>query len=274
MNADDADPDRVLSDLRHPRDLRLFSFGGIRARVIDEERARLDEVARLRRHLLHRIHRSYQTVTKPIEVGTLKFDFTRIADPDVVLDQVVVEADRREKVSGRKQADDDLHLPYWAEFWDSGMGIAQHLMKQGQRWRVLDLGCGMGFAGCVAAALGANVLFADLEPPALLFASLNSLPWRERVRTRRVNWRRDDLREKFDRIIGADILYERAQWEFLDAFWKRNLADGGEVLLGEPGRQTGDQFPDWIQPRGWKFERFEENVTTRPVPVRVFRLRR
>jgi predicted nicotinamide N-methyase len=229
---------------------------------------------RIRRRLLHRIQRQFQTVTRKLTVGELTFDFTRIADPDVVLDQVVEEADRRERVSGKREHDEDLHLPYWAEFWDSGMGIAQHLLKQPAPWRVLDLGCGMGFAGTVAAALGGHVLFADLEPPALLFASLNSLPWRAQVRTRRVNWRTDHLDERFDLIIGADILYERAQWEFLDPFWRRHLAPGGTVLLGEPGRQTGDLFPEWIVQQKWQLNSLQEIVSTRPVPVRLFQLTR
>jgi SAM-dependent methyltransferase len=107
---------------------------------------------------------------------------------------------------------------------------------------ILDLGCGMGLAGTVAARLGHRVLFADLEPPALLFARINSLPDAGRVRTRRTNWRTDHLGEQFDLIIGADILYERAQWEF-------SSPSGGNASLrrdsapGEPGRQTGDLFP-------------------------------
>jgi 2-polyprenyl-3-methyl-5-hydroxy-6-metoxy-1,4-benzoquinol methylase len=139
---------------------------------------------------------------------------------------------------------------------------------------VLDLGCGMGLSGTIAAALGARVLFADIEPPALLFARLNSLPWASRVRARKLNWRTDRLDERFDLIIGADILYERAQWEYQEPFLRHHLAPGGNVLLGEPGRQTGDSFIDWIKPRGWTLEIFPEKVPTREKPVRIFRLRR
>ena len=48
------------------------------------------------------------------------------------------------------------------------------------------------------------------------------------------------------------------------------LAPGGSILLGEPGRQTGDAFPEWIAARGWKLERFEQPVPRREKSVRIF----
>jgi predicted nicotinamide N-methyase len=137
---------------------------------------------------------------------------------------------------------------------------------------VLDLGCGMGLSGTVAAALGAQVLFADLERPALLFAQLNSLPWSSRVRTRRVDWRSDRLGERFELILGADILYERKQWDHLEPFWRAHLAPRGQILLGEPGRPTGEAFPDWIRARGWSLDTHEQPVPTRQRPIRLFLL--
>ena len=236
----------------------------------------------LRARLLERIGRRYRTTTSIVSIGELSFPFTRIECPDRVLDEVADEADRREKITGRRVADEHLHLPYWAELWDSATGVGQFLAREG--WgtggqgsgtnaSIMDLGCGMGLSGTVAAALGARVMFADLEPPALLFARLNSLPWRDRVRTRRLNWRTDRLDERFDLILGADILYERGQWEYLEPFWRAHLEEGGSVLLGEPGRQTGDLFIDWIIARGWILERFEEPVATRPKPIRLLRVR-
>jgi len=138
----------------------------------------------------------------------------------------------------------------------------------------MDLGCGMGLAGAVAARIGMRVLFADLEPPALLFAQLNSLPDAPRVRTRRLNWQTDRLDERFDLILGADILYERKQWDFLEPFWRAHLAPRGSVLLGEPGRKTGEMFVEWIAERGWALSEFAQPVETRSRPVRVFELKR
>ncbi len=233
------------------------------------------QLQRRRQHLLWRIHRRYQTVTEQVHVGPVHFDFTRIADPNLVLDQVAEEEDRRDKLHGHRRPGSQLHLPYWAELWDSAWGIGQFLVNRAHSLlhpeaSVLDLGCGMGFTGTAAARLGCRVLFADLEAPALLFARLNSLPDEPRVRTRRLNWQTDQLEERFHLILGADILYERAQWEYLEKFWRAHLAPGGQILLGEPGRQTGDLWMQWAQGGGWKIQRYEEPVVTRPKPIRLF----
>ena len=87
-----------------------------------------------------------------------------------------------------------------------------------------------------------------------------------------MNWQKDDLGERFDLILGADILYERAQWDHLIRFWRAHMARDGLILLGEPGRQSGDLFITWIAEQGWNLEQLEEPVTTRPRPVRIFRL--
>lgn len=229
-------------------------------------------------HLLFRIHRRFETIAEPIRIGPLAFSLTRIREPDDVLDQVVEEEDRREKTSGIRRSGDELHLPYWAELWDSAFGIGSYLVTQlAQHARlqprdILDLGCGMGLAGAVAAALGHRVVLADLEAPALLFARLNTLPWSDRARVRRLDWRCDRLDERFDLILGADVLYERKQWDYLEPFWRAHLRAGGTVLLGEPGRQTGDLFPAWITARGWKLRQVEQPVPTRPRPIRIFEL--
>jgi len=209
-----------------------------------------------------------------MRIGAMDFSFTRIADPDRVLDEVAAAVDLEQRLTGKRESQVQ-HLPYWAEVWESAAGLGQQLLNMAslQGRTVLDLGCGQGLAGCVAAALGADVLLADLEPPALLFARLNSLQSAGRVRTRQLNWQTDHLDQTFDLILGADILYDRAQWIYLEAFWRRHLADGGCVLLGEPGRQSGDKFWEWIESAGWNLQQFEQPVATRIKPIRIFELR-
>lgn len=225
--------------------------------------------------LLARIHRRFETLDEDLPLGERTIRFTRVADPNRVLDEVAEAEDRREKSTGQRRDGDALHLPYWAELWDSALAVGRWLIEEAERrpmgpMRVLDLGCGMGLAGTVAASLGARVTFADLEPPALLFARLNAWPWRRRIRTRRLNWRTDRLGDRFDLILGADILYERNQWPHLEPFWREHLARGGRAILGEPGRATGDGFIDWIQSRRWRLTQLKIPVHTRSSPIRVF----
>lgn len=235
-----------------------------------------DYARRLRAKFLTRIGRQYQTVSQTLRFGPLSLLFTRIADPNRVLDEVADAEDRHERLTGERKSSDHLHLPYWAELWDSAHAIAHWLANQPPLAgvRVLDLGCGMGLSGTVAAALGATVLFADLEPAALLFAQLNSAPHRPRIRARRLDWRSDQLNETFDLILGADILYERKQWDYLNPFWQLHLAPQGKILLGEPGRQTGDLFLPWIRQYNWNLSEQHFNIPAPPKRIRLLTLQR
>jgi predicted nicotinamide N-methyase len=210
--------------------------------------------------------RGFETVTEELSFGPVKFAFVRVKDPDAVLDRVANEG--------------GTVLPYWSELWESAAGIAQYLVDRYTRrdapametLSVLDLGCGQGLGGTVAARMGANVLLADIDEDALLFAELNSMSPGDRVRVKKLDWQKDTLREKFDLIIGADVVYERSQWEFLDRFWKGHLADNGVVLLGEPGRQTGEEFMPWARGRGWGIEM--HNVEARGRRIMLMEMRR
>lgn len=229
-----------------------------------------------RRHLLHRIRKTYATKVERYALGPLELEFLRIADPDAVLDAVAEEVDRREKVTGHRDAKGDtLGIPYWAALWDSSYAIGADLAARTdlRGVDVLDLGCGMGLTACCAAHAGARVVAADLEPPSLLFAAYNAHPWRDRVTTRRTNWQKDNLGQRFPLIVGADILYEKAQWPYLDAFFRAHLADEGEILLGEPGRQTGEHFVSWAEAKGWSVTVDSRRVKTREAPIRILTLR-
>jgi predicted nicotinamide N-methyase len=231
-------------------------------------------VARLR--LRARLERRFALYDETIRCGPLTLRFTRVEDPQAVLDAVT-----REERAGREP----VGVPYWAELWDSSIGVATFLATRGwgafdDRFAslvdpvapdVLDLGCGMGLTALASATLGGRVLAGDIEPPALLFARYNTLAMGSRAR--RIDWQRDRLGERFDVIVGADVLYERAQWDHLEPFFRHHLRPRGSVLLAEPSRTTSDSFAEWISDRGWSFEQHLQPVPTHPRPIRLFVLR-
>lgn len=222
-------------------------------------------VARAEDH--RRLATRFDLLDETYTVGGTDYAFTRVADPEKVLDDVIAAEGRGEM--GR--------MPYWAELWESALGIGEWLHRNPAALagkQVLDLGCGMGFAGMIAASLGGRVTFADIEKDCLDFALLNSADWKSRVNALHVDWQTDRLREKFDLILGADVLYERAQWDPLERFWSHHLAPGGLILLGEPSRPTGVPFPEWIQSCGWKVKTDQVRLEERSKTIRLLILTR
>jgi len=120
--------------------------------------------------------------------------------------------------------------PYWAFCWASGLAVARFLAKHPQ-WvegkRVLDFGAGSGVAGIAAMKAGAlDVVACDLDPLALeacrVNAALNDVV---------LSYSEDFFGEadRFDLILVADVLYDRANLPLLDAF----LSRGREALVAD-----------------------------------------
>jgi len=151
----------------------------------------------------------------------------------------------------------DERIPYWADCWPSGRILAERLARNAGRGRsLLELGCGIGLVGIVAAAAGFRVLATDYYAGALEFTAANA----QRngvtgVDTRLVDWRAlpDDLGE-FDLVVAADVLYELPQATLIAAALDRALAPGGYGLVADPGRRTAPALVDECGARGLHVE--------------------
>jgi predicted nicotinamide N-methyase len=146
-------------------------------------------------------------------------------------------------------ADPDVLIPYWAEIWPSSRAIAARLEQEGalSGRTVLDLGCGLGLAGIAAGRLGGRVTFADNHPDALAFARRNAVEAGLRdAEFLHVDWRFPQWARPFDRVLGADVIYDRAEHEPIADLLEILLADGGTAWLGEPNRESAKAFlNDW-----------------------------
>jgi predicted nicotinamide N-methyase len=225
--------------------------------------------ALIRSKLLARIHREFETLDETVDVGGRPMPFTRVKDPDAVLDAVCQqETDRQRGIQPKRT----LRMPYWAAVWESAMALASYLAERDQDQpiaglKTLDLGCGMGMAGAAMGMLGARVTLADIETACLLFARLNTLPWSDRCRVVPCDWQKDDLGERYDMIVGADVLYETEQWAFIEPFLRRHLAEGGVAIIGEPGRPKAEVFPEWLRGRGWTIQTAQSAAAGRAIHV-------
>lgn len=124
-----------------------------------------------------------------------------------------------------------LNYPaYWAFCWASGQVLARWLLDHPHWLRgktVLDFGCGSGVAAIAAAKAGAaRVIACDLDPDALLATRHNA-----RLNAVELELCADflDVRGHVDVILVADVLYDRANLDWLPRFRRR----AAQVLVAD-----------------------------------------
>ncbi|ELS24836.1 Methyltransferase [Metapseudomonas furukawaii] len=120
--------------------------------------------------------------------------------------------------------------PYWCFCWASGLALARWLADKPE-WvrgkRVLDFGAGSGVAAIAAARAGAQeVVACDLDPLALASCRANA-----ELNGVELQYSDDFFREedRFDLVIVADVLYDRANLPLLDHF----LTRGRQALVAD-----------------------------------------
>jgi predicted nicotinamide N-methyase len=169
--------------------------------------------------------------------------------------------------------------PYWAHLWIGARALARFLVdRQELRGRrVLDLGCGLGLCGLVAAACGADVWFADREPAALEFvrasARRNAFP---RIRCLAVDFTEADLGTTFDVILAAEVVYEPRSYEPLARFLDLHLSPSGVIHLTDAFRSDARTFFEDLGRRGLRGERrrWQEWEEGRPQGLFLWTFRR
>src|SRR5438034_1926765 len=169
----------------------------------------------------------------------------RIGDFDAVLERVSVgdasvalwrvAALERHLDRAALLAADAPEPPYWAHLW-SGAVVLAGAMPRGAG-TVLELGCGLGLPGLTAACRGARVTFVDRERVALAFvrasAAANGLGAVDLVAA---DAARPALAARFDLVLAAELVYDRAAFPALARALAGHLVPGGRALLADAGR--------------------------------------
>lgn len=148
--------------------------------------------------------------------------------------------------------------PYWCFCWASGLVLA-HWLAEKPEWvrgkRVLDFGAGSGIAAIAAAKAGAaEVVACDLDPLALDACRANA-----ELNGVELSYSADFFQEedRFDLIIVADVLYDRANLPLLDEFLSRGrealvadsrVRDFSHPLYQRLGILDGCTWPDLAEP--------------------------
>ena len=135
--------------------------------------------------------------------------------------------------------------PLFGLVWPSAQKLADLMqVRELDGRRILEIGCGLGLASLVIHRRLGDVTASDRHPLTEAFLranlALNRLP---PMAYRTGHWERDNpLLERFDLIIGSDVLYERDQPEQLAGFIARHAAPVAEILIIDPDRGNRNAF--------------------------------
>jgi SAM-dependent methyltransferase len=134
----------------------------------------------------------------------------------------------------------------------------------------VEIGCGLGLPGLVAAGRGARVTFVDRVPAALAFvrasAAVNDL---DAVRLVAADATGGALRARFDLVLAAELLYDRRAFHPLAAAVARLLAPGGRGLLTDARRTDTRDFYPALEAAGLRWRAEETIVHDERLPVVV-----
>ncbi|MBK8916079.1 MAG: class I SAM-dependent methyltransferase [Phycisphaerales bacterium] len=175
----------------------------------------------------------------------------------------------------------DEYMPYWAEFWPAARVLAERVAAwpdaeaADSESPVLEVGCGLGLVGLVAAARGRRVVLSDYDADSLEFARTSAECNGLAVETRVVDWRRSypDLMPRC--ILAAEVLYETRLLDPIAAFVRGHLAPGGAAIFCDANRRPADGFPQAAERAGLRVEGWQERIEPAdgpPISARMFRV--
>ncbi|CAA9465774.1 MAG: hypothetical protein AVDCRST_MAG65-256 [uncultured Solirubrobacteraceae bacterium] len=146
-------------------------------------------------------------------------------------------------------------LPYGVALWPATIALAHEILARAGAFdgkRVLELGAGTGLPGIVAASLGGRVVQTDRNKLALEICQRNGARNGARaIEHRLADWAEWDDTERYDWIIGSDILYGEAAHPALRRIFAANLAPGGRILLADPFRAASFRLLEALEAEGW-----------------------
>jgi predicted nicotinamide N-methyase len=142
-----------------------------------------------------------------------------------------------------KRDDESLGWGYWDRIWPSSMAFSEYLIHQFSPakltgTKVLEIGCGTGVPGVVAAQLGAFTMFSDMVP-----VTLEAV--RETCRLNHIrnfdactlDWsEKNQSKERYDMVLGCEVFYDEAILADISRVLEQVLAPGGKGLFCDPNR--------------------------------------
>lgn len=152
--------------------------------------------------------------------------------------------------------DESAVPPYWAMVWGGARALAVHIATRlpvaGKS--VLDVGCGLGLVSLAASRGGARVTAIDRELAAIEFVLASAAVNRSRVEALVGDIMSANLQRRYDLVLAADLLYERAEFDRLAGSLACAVEAGGTLWVADPQRVETADFYRALDRRGFAIQ--------------------
>ncbi len=153
----------------------------------------------------------------------------------------------------------DYKIPFWIDVWPSAIALAEFILESEEfsGKKVLELGCGLGLTTVALGFKNALITATDYEMMALQYARRNyikNVGNEENAKFVYLDWRHPVLSEKFDFVIGADIIYERELFQDIVNVLKIAMTPNSICYLADPNRIFTMEFFEILKMKSFDFE--------------------
>lgn len=193
----------------------------------------------------------YQTIefgTTDIHVCTLR-DKQQFYDPQDIAEQLGISS---------------ALWPIFGVIWPSSMVLAHYISSyQIEGKKILEIGCGMALPSLLLNKRNADITATDYHPEVEFFLKRNTrINDGKTIAFERVDWAdKTDNLERFDLVIGSDLLYEDEHIKLLAQFIENHSKPTCEVILVDPGRGRKNKLKLQMEKHGFLNSQIESTNT-------------
>ena len=146
-----------------------------------------------------------------------------------------------EQVLGEKDPlKNPSEFPFWIRLWEAAIVLSRFMATQtpAPGTTVLELGAGLGAPGLTAAALGCSVTLSDYEDIILDFERVSAAAsGLDNIRFAVLDWLNPPEMERYDVILGAEVLFREDFFEPLLDILRHALKPDGVVYLAHDSKR-------------------------------------
>ncbi len=142
--------------------------------------------------------------------------------------------DLEQILDGKDPLKNPSEFPFWIRLWEAAIVLSQFMVSMQPKpgTTVLELGAGLGAPGLAAAAMGCSVTLSDYEDMILDFERVSAAASKlDNVRFDMLDWLNPPEMERYDVILGAEILFREEFFEPLLGIMRHALKPDGVVYM-------------------------------------------